>query len=430
MTPDRLFLWVAFNVFVLGMLAVDLRVFHRKAHAVSLREALAWSIVWISLALIFNLGIYYVWGEEKALEFLTGYLIEKSLSVDNLFVFLVIFSYFAVPAMYQHRVLFWGILGALVMRAIFIATGAALLTAFHWMIYVFGGFLIITGIKLLLTGHHKVEPEKNPAVRLLRRVMHVTKEYHGQRFFVRSNGRLWATPLLLVLVVVETTDVIFAVDSIPAIFAITMDPFIVYTSNVFAILGLRALYFLLAGIMDMFRYLKVGLSFVLCFVGVKMMIVDLYKIPIGVSLGVVAGILALSIFASLIAQRKTLAIPASGLDPGLGLRDGLGMSLNRGPSRRQNKVWIWFAVIIAVLVIVKLTSISTGPSADDAIVAIRVAQRDLAQAKYIHRGAKSPTLNDAEAQLSLASSALEEKRYEEAILAARKAIELARKLMG
>ena len=403
MTPDRLFLWVAFNVFVLGMLALDLAVFHRKAHAVSLREAFIWSVVWITLALIFNSGIYYFWGAEKALEFLAGYLIEKSLSVDNLFVFLVIFSYFAVPAMYQHRVLFWGILGALVMRAIFIATGAALLTAFHWMIYVFGGFLIITGIKLLLTGDHKLEPEKNPAVRLLRRIMHVTNEYHGQRFFVRKDRRLWATPLLLVLVVVETTDVIFAVDSIPAIFAITMDPFIVYTSNVFAILGLRALYFLLAGIMDMFRYLKVGLSFVLCFVGVKMMIVDLYKIPIGVSLGV-----ALSIFASLIAQRKTLAIPASGLDPGLGLRDGLGMSLNRGPSRRQNKVWIWFAVIIAVLVIVKMTSISTGPSADDAIVAIRVAQRDLAEAKRIHPGAKSPTLNEAEAQLILASSALQE----------------------
>jgi tellurite resistance protein TerC len=323
-TPDRLFLWVAFNVFVLGMLAVDLRVFHRKAHAVSLREALIWSIVWITLALIFNVGIYYVWGEEKALEFLTGYLIEKSLSVDNLFVFLVIFSYFAVPAMYQHRVLFWGILGALVMRAIFIATGAALLNAFHWMIYVFGGFLILMGIKLLLTGGHKVEPEKNPAVRLLRRVMHITKEYHGQRFFIRSNGRLWATPLLLVLVVVETTDVIFAVDSIPAIFAITMDPFIVYTSNVFAILGLRALFFLLAGIMDMFRYLKVGLSFVLCFVGVKMVIVDIYKIPIGVSLVVVAGILALSIFASLIARRKILAIPASGLDPKIGSKGRMG----------------------------------------------------------------------------------------------------------
>jgi tellurite resistance protein TerC len=312
--PDRLFLWVAFNLFVLGMLALDLGVFHRKAHKVSLREAMAWSIVWISLALLFNLGIYYFWGSEKALEFLAGYLIEKSLSVDNIFVFLMIFSYFAVPAMYQHRVLFWGILGALVMRAIFIAAGAALLTAFHWIIYVFGGFLILTGIKMFFAGDEKLEPEKNPAVRLLRRVMHVTPEYDGQRFFVRKTGRLWATPLLLVLVVVETTDVIFAVDSIPAIFAITMDPFIVYTSNVFAILGLRALYFLLAGIVDMFRYLKVGLSFVLCFVGVKMMVVDFYKIPIGISLGVVAGILAVSILFSLL-ERKAAGVPSPGIEP-------------------------------------------------------------------------------------------------------------------
>ena len=226
MTPDRLFLWAAFNVFVLGMLALDLKVFHRQAHKVSLREALALSVVWISLALIFNVGVYYVWGPEKALEFLTGYLIEKSLSVDNLFVFLVIFSYFAVPAMHQHRVLFWGILGALVLRALFIVVGAALLSAFHWMIYLFGGFLIFTGIKMLFVGDVELEPEKNPAVRLLRRVMHVTKDYHGQSFFVRENGRLLATPLLLVLVVIETTDVIFAVDSIPAIFAITFTPFL------------------------------------------------------------------------------------------------------------------------------------------------------------------------------------------------------------
>ncbi|HEY1269587.1 MAG TPA: TerC family protein [Candidatus Binatia bacterium] len=299
MTPERPLLWIGFNLFVLAMLAVDLGVFHRKAHEVSVREALTWSGVWISLALLFNLGIYHFWGSEKALEFLAGYLIEKSLSVDNIFVFLMIFSYFDVPARYQHRVLFWGILGALVMRAIFIAAGAALLSAFHWIIYVFGGFLIITGIKMLFAGDEKLEPEKNPAVRLLRRIMHVTSDYHGQRFTVRRDGRLYATPLLLVLVVVETTDVIFAVDSIPAIFAVTMDPFIVYTSNVFAILGLRALYFLLAGIMHMFRYLKVGLAFVLCFVGIKMLLVDLYKIPIGVSLGIVAGILAVSILFSL-----------------------------------------------------------------------------------------------------------------------------------
>jgi tellurite resistance protein TerC len=301
---SQLFLWVVFNVFVLGILALDLLVLHRKAHAVSLREAAAWSCVWVSLALIFGLGVYFFRGAEKGLEFLTGYVIEWSLSVDNLFVFLVIFSYFAVPAVYQHRVLFWGILGALVLRATFIATGTALLANFHWMIYVFGGFLIFTGIKLLFAGEGKIEPEKNPAVLLVRRFMKVTPDYEGQRFFIRRHGKLWATPLFLVLVVVETTDVIFAVDSIPAIFAITLDPFIVYTSNVFAILGLRALFFLLAGVMEMFHYLRVGLSFVLCFVGAKMLIVDFYKIPIGVSLGAVGGILLLSILASMLRQWK------------------------------------------------------------------------------------------------------------------------------
>ena len=300
MTSDSVLLWIVFNAFVLGMLALDLLVFHRKAHAVSLREAFTWSVVWISLALIFNLGIYYLWGSEKAMEFLAGYLIEKSLSVDNIFVFIMIFSYFAVPPMYQHRILFWGILGALIMRAIFIAAGAVLLSAFHWIIYIFGGFLIITGIKMFFAGDEKIEPEKNPAVVLLRRWMPITKDYQGQRFFVRIDGRRWATPLFVVLLVIETTDVIFAVDSIPAIFAITLDPFIVYTSNIFAILGLRALYFLLAGILEMFRYLKVGLSFVLCFVGIKMMIVDFYKVPITVSLAVVAGILVISILASLV----------------------------------------------------------------------------------------------------------------------------------
>ena len=300
MTSDSVLLWIVFNAFVLGMLALDLLVFHRKAHAVSLREAFTWSVVWISLALIFNLGIYFFWGSETAMEFLAGYLIEKSLSVDNIFVFIMIFSYFAVPPMYQHRILFWGILGALIMRAIFIAAGAALLSAFHWIIYIFGGFLIITGIKMFFAGDEKIEPEKNPAVVLLRRWMPITNDYQGQRFFVRIDGRRWATPLFVVLLVIETTDVIFAVDSIPAIFAITLDPFIVYTSNIFAILGLRALYFLLAGILDMFRYLKVGLSFVLCFVGIKMMIVDFFKIPIAVSLAVVAGILVISIVASLV----------------------------------------------------------------------------------------------------------------------------------
>lgn len=312
MTSDSIFLWIIFNIFVLGLLALDLLVFHRKAHAVSLREAFTWSVVWISLALIFNLGIYYLWGSEKAMEFLAGYLIEKSLSVDNIFVFIMIFSYFAVPAQYQHRILFWGILGALVMRALFIAAGAALLSAFHWIIYIFGAFLIITGIKMFFAGDEKIEPEKNPAVLLLRRWVPITNTFNGQRFFVRIDRRLWATPLFVVLLVIETTDIFFAVDSIPAIFAITLDPFIVYTSNIFAILGLRALYFLLAGILQMFRYLKVGLSFVLCFVGSKMLIVDLYKVPIGVSLGIVAGILAISILASLVAAPKATPVRVSG----------------------------------------------------------------------------------------------------------------------
>jgi tellurite resistance protein TerC len=306
---SQVFLWVVFNVFVLGILAVDLLVLHRKAHTVSLREALAWSCVWVSLALAFGVGIYVIQGGEKALEFLTGYVIEWSLSVDNLFVFLVIFSYFSVPPIYQHRVLFWGILGALVLRALFIATGTALLANFHWMIYVFGAFLIFTGIKLLFVGEEKIEPEKNPAVRLVRRFVKITPEYQGQRFFVRKDGKLWATPLFLVLVVVETTDVIFAIDSIPAIFGITLDPFIVYTSNVFAILGLRALFFLLAGVMEMFRYLRVGLSFVLCFVGLKMLIAEFYKIPIGISLGVVGGILMISILASMLKQRQEERAP-------------------------------------------------------------------------------------------------------------------------
>ncbi len=301
---ENLWLWIVFGVVVGGMLVLDLGVFHRKAHVVSLREALAWSVAWIALALIFNVGIYYVSGEEKALEFLTGYLIEKSLSVDNIFVFLMIFSYFVVPAPYHHRVLFWGILGALIMRAIFIALGVTLLNAFHWMIYLFGAFLVLTGIKMLLLGERRIEPERNPVLRLFRRIVPVTPTYEGQRFLVRQGGLVAATPLALVLIVVETTDVIFALDSIPAILAITRDPFIVYTSNVFAILGLRALYFLLAGIMEIFRYLKVGLSFVLMFVGIKMMVADMYTVPIGASLAIVAGILAASVLVSLLLPLK------------------------------------------------------------------------------------------------------------------------------
>jgi len=286
------------------MLAIDLGVFHRKAHSVSIKEATTWSVVWVSLAMLFNLGIYFAWGQEKALEFLTGYVIEKSLSVDNLFVFLMIFQYFATPAEYQHRILFWGILGALILRAIFIATGSALISNFHWIIYIFGAFLVFTGIKMFLQGDEKLEPEKNPVVRLFERWVPVSKSYHGQNFFVRQAGKTKATLLMLVLIVIETTDVIFAVDSIPAIFAITQDPFIVYTSNVFAILGLRALYFMLAGVMEMFIYLKIGLSFVLGFVGTKMLLTDLYKIPIGASLGIIGGVLLLSVIASLLVQRR------------------------------------------------------------------------------------------------------------------------------
>ena len=308
MDSGRIFLWIGFNVFVLALLAVDLGVFHRKAHSVSIKEATAWSIVWVSLAMIFNLGIYFTWGEQKALEFFTGYVIEKSLSVDNLFVFVMIFQYFSTPTKYQHRVLFWGILGALILRAIFIAAGSALLNQFHWMIYVFGAFLVFTGIKMLLQGDEKLKPERNPVVRLFERWVPMTREYHGQSFMIRTNGKTRATLLLLVLIVIETTDVIFAVDSIPAIFAVTQDSFIVYTSNVFAILGLRALYFMLAGVMQMFVYLKFGLSLVLCFVGVKMLLADIYKIPIGASLAVIGTVLLLSIIASWwTTQRKSPA---------------------------------------------------------------------------------------------------------------------------
>jgi len=297
---SELWMWIGFNVFVLAMLALDLGVFHRKAHEVKIKEALIWSGVWIALALVFNYGLYLWRGPQTALEFLTGYLIEKSLSVDNIFVFIMIFAYFKVPAVYQHKILFWGILGALVMRAIFIATGVTLIEKFHWVIYVFGAFLIITGIKMAVQKDKEIHPEKNPVLKLFRRFMPVSTQYVGDKFFIKQQGRRFATPLFVVLLLIETTDVIFAVDSIPAILAITTDPFIVYTSNVFAILGLRALYFALAGIMQLFHYLAYGLSAILVFVGAKMMLVDFYKLPIGIALGVVAGILTLSIAASLL----------------------------------------------------------------------------------------------------------------------------------
>ncbi len=291
--------WILFNLAVIAMLALDLGVFHRTAHVVRVREALAWSAVWIALALLFNLGIYFVSGTERALEFLAGYLIEKSLSIDNVFVFVMIFGYFRVPAQYQHRVLFWGVFGALIMRAIFIAAGITLIERFHWIIYIFGAFLIFTGIKMSRHRANEIDPERNPLMRLARRFLPISARYHGQKLFVRDGGRIAGTPLFMVLLFVETTDVIFAVDSIPAILAVSRDAFIVYTSNVFAILGLRALYFALAGIMTMFHLIHIGLSAILIFVGTKMLLTDVYKIPIGWSLAVIAGILLLSIAASM-----------------------------------------------------------------------------------------------------------------------------------
>jgi tellurite resistance protein TerC len=286
------------------MLAVDLGVVHRRAHTVRLKEALIWSGIWIALALLFALGVYFWYGPQPALEFLTGYLIEKSLSVDNIFVFVLIFSYFKVPALYQHKVLFWGILGALVMRAIFIFAGIALLQRLHWIIYVFGALLILTGIKMAMEKDKEIHPDKNPVLRLFRRLVPVTEDYHVDHFFVRRFGHYAATPLFVVLLVVETTDIIFAVDSIPAILAITVDPFLVYTSNVFAILGLRALYFALAGVMQLFHYLHYGLSAILVFVGAQMLLADVYKLPIGVALGVIAGILLISVIASVMRPRQ------------------------------------------------------------------------------------------------------------------------------
>jgi len=300
---DQTWLWVGFNAFVLGMLAVDLLVFHKEAHEVASGEAAAWTVVWVALAVLFGGGVYAFMGRDAGLEYFAGYLIEKALSVDNIFVFVLIFGFFRVPLRYQHRVLFWGILGALVMRGVMIAAGAYLIQQFHWVIYVFGAFLVFTGIRMATHNEHDIDLESNLVIRNIRRLIPVTAEYHGQKFFVRQDVggrlRLAATPLFVVLALVETTDLIFAVDSIPAIFAVTQDSFIVYSSNVFAILGLRALYFLLAGVIHRFHYLKAGLSVVLVFVGAKMLAADVYEVPIGVSLGVIVFVLALSVGASL-----------------------------------------------------------------------------------------------------------------------------------
>lgn len=319
--------WIGFNAAVLALLALDLGVFHRKAHEVRFKEAITWSVVWIALALIFNLGIWQGWvggypAELRgvaAKEFLTGYIVEKSLSVDNVFVFAMIFAYFAVPAIYQHRVLFYGILGALVMRAVFIFTGVWLIERFEWVLYVFAVFLIITGAKMIWAKGKQIDPEKNPVMRLARRLLPVTQQYDGQKFFTRIDGRLFATPLFLVLLFVETTDVIFAVDSIPAILIITKDPFIVFTSNVFAILGLRALYFALAGFMQMFHYLTYGLAVILIFIGGKMFYQAAYKalygleykLPIEFSLGVIGALLATAVIASLLRRPRTEQLPTA-----------------------------------------------------------------------------------------------------------------------
>jgi tellurite resistance protein TerC len=307
MSEIPVFWWVAFNAFVIVMLSLDLGVFHRKAHTVSIKEALLWSAVWITLALAFNTWVYFEMGWLKATEFFTGYVVEKSLSVDNLFIIAVLFTFFGVPAIYQHKILFWGIFGALVMRALMIAAGAALLTNFAWITYVFAGILFFTGIKMLVGTDEAIDFEKNITIRLLRKVMPLTKDFHGDKFFVKQGAKWAATPMFAVLICVEFTDLIFAVDSIPAIFAITQDTFIVYTSNVFAILGLRSLYFALSGILPYFHFLKYGLGVILCFVGAKMALAHTaWKLDSLVSLGVITGILAITILASILHRRREL----------------------------------------------------------------------------------------------------------------------------
>ena len=298
-------LWIGFNLFVLLMLALDLGVFHKRSKEISIKEALTWTCVWVMLAFLFNVFVYYQLGQEKAFEFFTGYLIEKSLSVDNIFVIILIFGYFNVPGAYQHKVLFWGILGALVMRVAFIFAGVELIHKFHWIIYVFGAFLVYTGLKISTQGDVKLDPEKNPVVKLVRKLFRVTPTFEGDQFFTRKNTLLYATPLFVVVIMIEFTDLVFAVDSIPAILSISDDPFIVYTSNVFAILGLRSLYFALAGIDKYFVYLKYGLSAILVFVGLKMCLVDVIKIPIEISLAFIILTLSMAVLASMTLQKKS-----------------------------------------------------------------------------------------------------------------------------
>jgi tellurite resistance protein TerC len=311
-------LWIGFIAFVCAMLALDLGVFHRNPHAVTTKEALGWSAVWISISLTFNLGLYFLFGADHALEFTAGYLIEKALAVDNIFVFMVVFRAFSVPKNEQHRVLFWGVLGALVMRAVFIFAGGAVLQRFHWAMYVFGGLLLVTGVRLLLSRHQEeTHPENSAVLRFFTRIMPATTEFSGDHFTIVKEGKRYATPLLLALIVIEVSDLVFALDSIPAIFAVTTDPFLVFTSNIFAILGLRSMYFVLADVVDRFVYLKPALAFVLMFVGVKMCIVDLYKVPIPLSLGVIIGILALAIFASMWRRKQASKAERPELTPTL-----------------------------------------------------------------------------------------------------------------
>ncbi len=312
MFSETLLLWIGFTLFVLAVLALDLGVLRRGTRAVSTREAALWTGLWAALAVAFGVGIYAWQGGERALEFFTGYLIEYALSVDNIFVFVLIFSYFGVPAIYQHRVLCWGIVGAIAMRGVMIAAGAALIQRFHPIIYVFGAFLLVAAVRMARHRDQEVHPEMNPLVALVRRLMPVTGTYHQERFFVRRAGRLMATPLFIVLLMVESTDLVFALDSIPAIFAVTRDPFIVYTSNIFAILGLRSLYFVLRGAMERFQYLRAGLSAVLGFVGAKMLLTDIYKVPIGLSLLVIVTLLGMAMAASLVHARRTGDLPTAG----------------------------------------------------------------------------------------------------------------------
>lgn len=303
---NEIWLWGGFVLFIVLMLALDLGVFHKENHEIKLKEALMWTMFWVSLALIFNIGIYHFMGSQKALQFLTGYLIEESLSIDNVFVFMLIFSYFKVPPKYQHKILFWGILGAMLMRITFILSGILLIEKFHWIIFVFGGFLVITGIRLAFQDEISIKPDSNPVIRLFKRYFRITDTYHKDKFFIRENGVLLATPMMIVLIFIEVSDLIFAVDSIPAILAITSDPFIVFTSNVFAILGLRSLFFAISAISKYFIYLKYGLAAILTYVGTKMLVSDYYKIDPLYSLLVILAILSLSIFASMLAVNKKL----------------------------------------------------------------------------------------------------------------------------